>query len=111
MTLSEISQQSEVSRAESEKRSLAVAYHKRIGLLFLPVVVAFFTAPFAISLGRKGKVISVGYAVAVWLVFMGISAAFEQLGLNGSIPAWFAIWAPMLIFSAAGLLLLSRVRT
>ncbi|MBK9165633.1 MAG: LptF/LptG family permease [Acidobacteria bacterium] len=111
MTLSEISQQSGVSRAESEKRSLAVAYHKRIGLLFLPVVVAFFTAPFAISLGRKGKVVSVGYAVAVWLVFMGISAAFEQLGLNGSIPALLSIWAPMLLFAAAGLFLLSRVRT
>lgn len=111
MTLFEISQQSEVSRAESEKRSLAVAYHKRIGLLFLPAVVAFFTAPFAISLGRKGKVVSVGYAVAVWLVFMGVSAMFDQLGLNGSVPAWFAVWAPMLIFAAAGLFLLSRVRT
>lgn len=111
MTLSEISQQSEVSRAESEKRSLAVAYHKRIGLLFLPAVVALFTAPFAISLGRKGKVVSVGYAVAVWLVFMGVSAMFDQLGLNGSVPAWFAVWAPMLFFAAAGLFLLSRVRT
>ncbi|HCA57572.1 MAG TPA: hypothetical protein DEP46_06240, partial [Blastocatellia bacterium] len=111
MTLSEISQQCEVSRAESEKRSLAVAYHKRIGLLFLPAVVAFFTAPFAISLGRKGKVVSVGYAVAVWLIFMGVSAMFDQLGLNGSVPAWFAVWAPMLIFAAAGLFLLSRIRT
>ncbi|MEQ1644077.1 MAG: LptF/LptG family permease, partial [Pyrinomonadaceae bacterium] len=97
--------------AEIEQRSLAVALEKKQITLFVPLVMALFTAPFALSLSRKGKAATVGYAVALWLLFTGTSSVFEQLGLNASISPILAVWSPPAIFALIGLYLLSRVKT
>ena len=97
--------------AELEQRSLAVALEKKRITLFLPLVMALFTAPFALSLSRKGKAATVGYAVGLWLLFTGTSNVFEQLGLNASISPLLAVWSPPAIFALIGLYLLSRVKT
>jgi lipopolysaccharide export LptBFGC system permease protein LptF len=77
----------------------------------LPFVIALFTAPFALSLNRKGKAATVGYAVGLWLVFMAVTSVFEQFGLNGTLPASIAVWGPLSLFGMLGIYLLSRVRT
>jgi lipopolysaccharide export LptBFGC system permease protein LptF len=74
-------------------------------------VITLFTAPFALSLSRKGRVVTVGYAVGVWLLYMGVTITFEQFGLNGFLPPRFAVWSPLFIFSIIGVLLISKVRT
>lgn len=99
------------SEAEVEKRSFAIALEKKYATLVLPFVIALFTAPFALSLSRKGKVTTVGYAVGLWLLFVGITSAFEQFGSNGGLPASFAVWAPLILFSMLGIYLMSRVKT
>src|SRR5262249_5219562 len=74
-----------IGTAESdvERRSLVVALEKKYTTLFLPLVMALFTSPFALSLSRKGKAATVGGAIGLWLIFAGVSNTFEQLGLNG----------------------------
>ena len=99
------------SESESERRSFAVAFEKKYTTLFLPFVITLFTAPFALSLSRKGRVVTVGYAVGVWLMFMGVVSTFEQFGLNGYLAPMFAVWSPLFLFSIIGVFLLSRVRT
>ena len=103
--------QLESSESEVEKRSFGVALEKKYTTAFLPFVIALFTAPFALSLSRKGKAATVGYAVGLWLLFIGLSSTFEQFGLNGSLPPSFAVWAPLALFSMLGIYLLSKVRT
>jgi len=75
------------------------------------LIIAIFTAPFALSISRKGKAATVGLAIALWLVFMAVTSAFEQFGLSGTLDARLAIWAPAALFSLIGLFLLSRVKT
>lgn len=103
--------QIENSESEVERRSFSVALEKKYSTPFLPFIIALFTAPFALSLSRKGKVATIGYAVGLWLLFMGINSAFEQLGLNGSLSAKAAIWGPLALFTALGAYLISRVKT
>ncbi len=55
--------------------------------------------------------ITVGLAIGVWLVFMGLSNTFEQLGISGQLSAKLAVWNPLILFSILGAYLLSRVRT
>lgn len=107
----DLANQVATAEAEVEQRSLAVALEKKQITLFLPLVMALFTAPFALSLSRKGKAATVGYAVALWLLFTGTSSVFEQLGLNASISPLLAVWSPPAIFALIGLFLLSRVKT
>lgn len=99
------------ARSESERRSSAVAVEERHTTLFLPLVIALFTAPFSLSLSRKGNAATIGYAVGLWLLFTGASSVFEQLGLNGELTPTLAIWAPLIVFSCLGVFLLTKVRT
>ncbi len=111
LTASELRTQADATQSEVERRSFRVALEKRYSQLFLPLIIALFTAPFALSLSRKGKVVTVGYAVGLWLLFMGVTAGFEQLGLSGTLPPLIAVWSPIAIFALIGIYLLSRVRT
>ena len=100
-----------MSEAEVERRSFGVALQKRYSVAFLPFIISLFTAPFALGLGRKGKVVFVGYAVGLWLLFVGMTSSFEQLGLNGHISPEMAVWALLVMFSVLGIFLLSRAKT
>ena len=97
--------------SEVERRALSLALNKRYSNLFLPLVIALFTAPFAIGLQRKGRVVSIAYGVGLWLVFLTAISVFEQLGLVGTLPAAVAVWAPVTAFAMFGVYLISRVRT
>lgn len=103
----------QISRSDSEldRRNLAVALEKKYATLFLPFVIALLTAPFALSLNRKGKAATVGYAVALWLLFTGVSSVFEQFGLNGFLSPGMAVFSPLVLFTMLGVYLLSKVRT
>ncbi len=111
LTASETKQMMETSESEYEKRNYAVAFEKKYATLVLPFIITLFTAPFALSLSRKGKVLTIGYAVAVWLVFMGMTNVFEQLGVNGYLAPSFAVWSPIFLFAGIGIYLISKVKT
>ena len=111
LNISETKQQIENSQSDVERRNYEVAIEKKYSTLILPFVITLFTAPFALSLGRKGRVATVGYAIGIWLLFMGINSAFEQFGLNGIMSAKLAVWSPVLFFSMIGVFLISRVKT
>jgi lipopolysaccharide export LptBFGC system permease protein LptF len=99
------------SDSDAEKRAFRIALQKKYATLFLPLVIMLFTAPFALSISRKAKVVTVGYAVGLWLLFMGVTNVFEQFGQNGYLRAELAVWGPVALFSLVGVYLLSRVRT
>ena len=111
MDIAETREQIRLVESDVERRSFQVALQKKWATLFLPFVIALFTAPFALSLDRKGKAATVGYAVALWLLYMGVTSAFDQFGLAGALPAAVAVWGPLAIFGMLGAYLLSRVRT
>ena len=111
LNIRETREQLRTVESDVEHRSFAVALEKKWTTLFLPFVISLFTAPFALSLNRKGKAVTVGYAVALWLLFMGVTSAFEQFGLSGTITASAAVWGPLALFTMLGTYLLSKVRT
>lgn len=111
LNTNEIRQQIINTEAESERRHYEIALEKKYSTVFLPFVITLFTAPFALSLHRKGRVATVGYAVGVWLLFVGTSSLFEQFGLNGQIAPVYAVWSPLLLFSLIGTLLVSKIKT
>ena len=97
--------------SDGEQRSYQTALEKKSATAFLPFLIPFFIAPFALSLSRKGKVVTIGCAVGMWLLFMGISSTFEQFGLNGLLDPRIAVWSPIAGFAALGAYLLSKIKT
>jgi lipopolysaccharide export LptBFGC system permease protein LptF len=104
-------QQLAAASSDTEQHELAVSIQRRYSTAILPFIIALFTAPFSLSLDRKGKALTVGYAIGLWLIFTSTSKAFEQLGSNGYVPPAIAVWAPLVVFAFLGIYLLSRVRT
>lgn len=107
----ELADQMKTAESESEQRVYAVALQKKHTTLVLPFIITLFTAPFALSLSRKGKVMTIGCAVALWLLFMGLVSSFEQFGLSGYLSPEISVWGPLLLFSLLGCYLLSKVKT
>jgi lipopolysaccharide export system permease protein len=102
-----------IARSDSvlERRTFAMALQKKYATLILPFVICLFTAPFALSLSRKGNVLTIAYAVALWLIFVAASNLFEQFGTSGSISPQLAVWSPIVLFALIGTILISRVKT
>lgn len=111
LNASETKQFIETSESETETRNYKVALQKKYSTPFLPFVITLFTAPFALSLSRKGRVLTVGYAVGIWLLFVGINSVFEQFGLNNFISPDMAVWSPIILFTVLGAYLLSKIKT
>lgn len=111
MTLAEAKSRIDTSESDLERSSFEVAVEKKWTTIVLPFVIALFTAPFALSLDRKGKAITVAYAIGLWLVFMTVTSSLEQFGLNGTLPATVSVWSPLALFALLGVYLLSRVKT
>ena len=111
LSTSEVKKQIDTSESDVERRNLSVALEKKYTTLLLPLIMALFAAPFALSLSRKGNVVTVGYSIGLWLLFTGTSSVFEQLGLNGALSPTLAVWSPLMIFTMFGVYLLTKVRT
>ena len=99
------------SDSDTERRMFSIALQKRYATPFLPFTIALFTAPFALSLSRRGKVVTIGIAIGLWLLFIGFTSVFQEFGLNGSLTPSFAIWSPLAVFTMLGIYLLSKVKT
>lgn len=111
LSIGEVRSRVESSESDLERDMFAVSLERKWSTLVLPFVISLFTAPFALSLNRKGKAATVSYAVGLWLVFMAATSVFEQFGLNGTLPATIAVWVPLSLFAMLGVYLLSKVRT
>ncbi len=111
LTTEEIKQKVKILESDGEKQNYEIAIEKKNATLFLPLVITLFTAPFALSLNKKGTVLTVGYAFGLWLLFMGVTNTFEQFGLNGYLSARVAVWSPLFLFSILGAFLISKVKT
>ncbi len=90
---------------------LSVARERRLVEPLLPLVMILVGAPLAFVFGRRGTILSLCVAVGVGLLFLGLMSLTQQLGAGGLISIHIAAWSPPVLFSAAGLYLLSRSRT
>ncbi|NNE97645.1 MAG: LptF/LptG family permease, partial [Pyrinomonadaceae bacterium] len=111
LSISETKERIKTGNSETDRLTYSISLQKKYSTPFLPLVIILFTVPFALSLSRKGNVITLGYAVAIWLLYMGITNIFEQFGVSGYLSPSLAVWSPLALFAIFGLYLITRVRT
>ena len=100
-----------VVSSEIEQRKFEVALQKKYATPILPLIITMFTAPFALSLDKKNRVTTIGYAVGLWLIYLGVGNTFEQLGIGGTLSPEISIWSPLAFFTIFGLYLLTKIKT
>jgi LPS export ABC transporter permease LptG/LPS export ABC transporter permease LptF len=90
---------------------LRVELNKKISFPLSCLIMALVGVPFSFSTGKKGAFFGIGVSIAVAISYWGISGVFEAMGSYGLLVPALAAWAPNLLFGAAGLALLFRIRT
>jgi LPS export ABC transporter permease LptG len=94
-----------------EASALAVALQRKYASPFGVMIMALVGIPLALSFGRRGAIIALCAAVGVAVAYWAVGGGFQQLGAHGLLPAAVAGWSPLVIFAAAGIYFLSRVKT
>jgi LPS export ABC transporter permease LptF/LPS export ABC transporter permease LptG len=91
--------------------ALVLALQRKYVNPFSVLVMAFIGMPLALAFGRRGAIVALCVAVGVSVAYWGIGGGFQQLGNHGLLPPEVAAWSPPVVFAAAGIYFLSRVRT
>jgi len=90
-----------------------VAFHSRMSLSFIPLVMAFLGFPFATRSMREGGLgRDLGVCLAITFFYWIFYSIGLSLGVKGALSLWLAAWLPSLIFVvlAAALVFRSRRR-
>ncbi len=101
----------EVRPRQPELLYADLARRQKLYLTMLLLVMALLGLPFSFSMGRRGAFFGITASVAIAISYWGIFSVFEQLGAYGMLIPILAAWAPNILFSAAGLLILLTIRT
>jgi len=95
-------------RSISDK--LLTELHGRLAAPWTCLVVVFIAIPFGVASGRRNLFVGVAGSLGICFTYFVIEKVSLGLGSVGDLPAWLAAWLPNLVFGAAGLFLMSRVR-
>lgn len=90
---------------------LTVALGRRLAEPFLPLVMILVGAPLAFVFGRRGTVVALCVSIGVGLLFLGVMSIAQQIGASGLISPYIAAWSPPILFSGAGIYMLTRSQT
>ncbi len=96
--------------AGSDIARLRVDYHGKIAFPFASLIVVFFGIPFASVKRRSGLAVQFGISIFLLFVYLVSQKLSQIFGYNGNIHPVVAAWLPNLLFLAAGVVIMARVR-
>lgn len=100
-----------IESSGGDARPLIVERAQKIALPMAVFVIVLFGAPLSTSSQRGGAAYGIGISLIITLVYLLLFRVMRALGESGAVEPVLAAWVPNLIFLAAGLFLLWRVRT
>ena len=77
----------------------------------LPVLMAVLAVPFALSMGRRGSLTGVAWAIGIALGYSVVAGLFDAMGDVNYLPSAIAAWSPDVLFGLTGGYLLLRTPT
>ena len=84
--------------------------HGRLAMPWTCFVVMLIAIPFGVKAGQRNLFVGVAGSIFICFIFFVLQRIGLPLGAAGYLPAWLAAWLPNLVFGAAGLFLIARVR-
>jgi lipopolysaccharide export system permease protein len=73
-------------------------WHKKIVVCFACIILFFVGAPLGAIIKNGGLGLPVVVAVFFFLAYFILTEAFDSLAIDGVLPPWQGIWAPLVIF-------------
>jgi lipopolysaccharide export system permease protein len=101
------------SRPDLMPKQASYFWTKFDGRLALPwtcLVVVLIAIPFGAASGRRNLFFGVAGSIFICFSFFVVQQFSLAFGSGGHLPPWLAAWLPNLLFAAAGLVLMARIR-
>jgi LPS export ABC transporter permease LptF/LPS export ABC transporter permease LptG len=92
-------------------RDLQLELYRKYSAPAVPIVMALLGMPFALLVGRKSVMTAASLSVGIGLAFWGLLGLSKQLSTFGFLSPKVAAWAPVALFFALGVYLISRLRS
>jgi len=102
---------SEVRAAGFTATRLLVDLRGKIAFPLASLIMTLIAVPFALSMGKKGRLVGVGLSIILAVGYWGAFALFRSLGYTAVLTPFLAAWGANLVFGLAGLFLFFRLRT
>jgi LPS export ABC transporter permease LptG/LPS export ABC transporter permease LptF len=96
----------ELRAARSARAPFLVEWHKRFAFPLAALVFALVAFPLAVRSHRGGRSIALVGSLVILVSYYLVLTSLEGSALRLRIPAWVAIWAPNMLFSSIGAVLL-----
>jgi lipopolysaccharide export system permease protein len=109
MTLPELRAAIEAKRADGKSAAPElVEFHRKFAIPFACIVFGLVGLPLGIEPARNVR--SRGFAVSLAVIFIYyiLLSAGQGFAEQGTIPAWFGLWLPNMVFGALGIVLMRR---
>ena len=98
-------------RSGNDANKLIVEQALKLALPATCLIIALFGAPLAVQSPRAGAAVGVAISLGTTIIFLLATQIMKAVGAGGLIDPRLAAWLPNLVFFAAGLVLMARVRT
>jgi len=83
---------------EIQINQFLMEWHKKIVVCFACIILFFVGAPLGAIIKKGGLGLPVIVSVFFFLTFYILTEMFNSLAIDGILPAWQALWAPLVIF-------------
>jgi lipopolysaccharide export system permease protein len=100
-----------LKRSGNDANKLIVEQALKLALPATCLIIALFGAPLAVQNPRAGAAIGVAISLGTTVVFLLVTQIMKAVGSGGLIDPTLAAWLPNMVFLAAGVVLMARVRT
>lgn len=100
-----------IERTGGDPAELLVKREQKLSIPVATLVVILFGVPLATSSGRGGTAYGIGVSLGTTILYLLLFKVAGALGQAGTMAPFTAAWIPNLLFFAAAMVLLRRVRT
>lgn len=112
LTYDELERQAQiVERGGGKSGELRTKKEQKLAIPVATFVIILLGAPLATSSRRGGAAFGVGISLGTTIAYVLLLKVTGAFGAAGILPPIWAAWLPNILFAAAGLTLLARVRT
>ena len=95
---------------ETIPRELLVDLYRKLTVPVTVLVITFFGIVFGSRISKGGAMASVGFSIAFYIAYYGLSSFFIAMGKLGRLPPGIAVWTPQMLFGGISVYLLTKAR-
>ncbi|MCU0287195.1 MAG: LptF/LptG family permease [Acidobacteria bacterium] len=96
---------------KSDTTKYKAQLHNKFAFPFASLVMVLIAIPFSFTMGKKGTLYGIGFAIGISIIFWGAFGIFTALGSTGLLSPFLSAFAPLFIFSALSIYLFINLRT